>query len=110
MNNPATKGADIVRDPTDIPAEIGVRPPQTVRVDLEAVEVEGQLADGTTYTFWTFNGQVPGPFIRVRVGDTLEVHMKNMANSAMAHSVDLHAVTGPGGGAVRIHAGPGGIP
>lgn len=107
MNNPATKGADIVRDPTDIPAEIGVRPPQTVRVDLETVEVEGQLADGTTYTYWTFNGQVPGPFIRVRVGDTLEVHLKNSANSKMAHSVDLHAVTGPGGGAVMTTTAPG---
>ena len=107
MNNPATKGTDIVRDPTDIPAEIGVRPPQTVRVDLEAVEVDGQLADGTTYTYWTFNGQVPGPFVRVRVGDTLEVHMKNVPNSKMAHSVDLHAVTGPGGGAVMTTTAPG---
>ncbi len=107
MNSPATKGADIVRDPTDIPAEIGVRPPQTVRVDLETVEVEGQLADGTTYTYWTFNGQVPGPFIRVRVGDTLEVHLKNSADSKMAHSVDLHAVTGPGGGAVMTTTAPG---
>ncbi len=107
MKNPETKGADIVRDPTDIPAEIGVREPQTVRVDLEAVEVEGQLADGTTYTYWTFNGQVPGPFIRVRVGDTIEVHMKNLPNSAMAHSVDFHAVTGPGGGAMMTVTTPG---
>ena len=107
VKNPETKGADIVRDPTDIPAEIGVRAPQTVRVDLEAVEVVGQLASGATYKFWTFNGQVPGPFIRVRVGDTIEVHMKNMADSAMAHSVDLHAVTGPGGGAVMTTTAPG---
>jgi nitrite reductase (NO-forming) len=83
VSNPATKGADIVRDPTEIPAEIGVREPQTVRVDLEAVEVLGQLADGTTYKYWTFNGQVPGPFVRVRVGDTIEVHMKNMTGSSM---------------------------
>lgn len=107
VKNPETQGADIVRDPTDIPAEIGVRAPQTVRVDLEAVEVVGQLASGATYKFWTFNGQVPGPFIRVRVGDTIEVHMKNMADSAMAHSVDLHAVTGPGGGAVMTTTAPG---
>ena len=107
MNNPATKGADIVRDPTDIPDEIGARGPQTVRVDLEAVEIEGQLADGATYKFWTFNGQVPGPFIRVRVGDTIEVHMKNLPNSTMAHSVDFHAVTGPGGGATVTQTKPG---
>ena len=107
VSNPATKGADVVRDPTDIPAQIGVREPQTVRVDLEAVEIEGQLADGTTYKYWTFNGQVPGPFVRVRVGDTIEVHMKNLTNSTMAHSVDFHAVTGPGGGATMTQTKPG---
>jgi len=107
VNNPATKGADIVRDPTDIPAPIGVREPQTVRIDLETVEIEGQLADGTTYKYWTFNGQVPGPFYRVRVGDTIEVHLKNLTNSTMAHSVDFHAVTGPGGGATMTQTAPG---
>ena len=107
VNNPATKGSDIVRDPTDLPAPIGVRDPQTVRLDLEAVEVEGQLADGTTYKYWTFNGQVPGPFFRVRVGDTIEVHMKNNTSSTMAHSVDFHAVTGPGGGAMMTQTKPG---
>ena len=107
MNNPATTGADIVRDPTDIPAPIGVREPQTVRIDLEAVEIEGQLADGTTYKYWTFNGKVPGPFFRVRVGDTIEVHLKNLTNSTMAHSVDFHAVTGPGGGATMTQTAPG---
>ena len=65
-----TTGVDVVRDPTDLPAPLAVREPQTVRVDLETIEVEGQLADGTTFTYWTFNGAVPGPFIRVRVGDT----------------------------------------
>jgi nitrite reductase (NO-forming) len=107
VNNPATKGADIVRDPTDLPAPIGVREPQTVRIDLQAVELEGQLADGTTYKYWTFNGQVPGPFFRVRVGDTIEVHMKNSTTSTMAHSVDFHAVTGPGGGAMMTQTKPG---
>ena len=72
VNNAATTGADIVRDPTEIPATIPVREPQTVRIDLETVEIEGQLADGTTYKYWTFNGKVPGPFYRVRVGDTIE--------------------------------------
>jgi len=107
VNNPPTTGADIVRDPTDLPGPIGPREPQTVRIDLEAVEIEGQLADGTTYSYWTFNGKVPGPFFRVRVGDTIEVHMKNLTNSTMAHSVDFHAVTGPGGGAVMTQTTPG---
>lgn len=103
----ATDVVDIVRDPTDLPAPIGDRAPTTVRVDLETKEVNGQLADGTTYTYWTFNGQVPGPFVRVRVGDTVEVHLKNMADSKMPHSADFHAVTGPGGGAVFTSTTPG---
>ena len=98
---------DIVRDPTDIPAPIGDRAPTTVRVDLETKEVSGILADGTTYTYWTFNGKVPGPFIRVRVGDTVEVHLKNNPGSTMTHSVDFHAATGPGGGAVYSQTPPG---
>ena len=107
VSNPPAKGADIVRDPADLPGPIGPREPQTVRIDLEAVELEGQLADGTTFKYWTFNGQVPGPFYRVRVGDTIEVHMKNLTNSTMAHSVDFHAVTGPGGGATMTQTPPG---
>jgi nitrite reductase (NO-forming) len=106
-SNPATTGADVVRDPTDLPASLAVRSPETVRIDLEAVEIEGQLADGTTYTYWTFNGKVPGPFFRVRVGDTIEVHMRNLTNSTMPHSVDFHAVTGPGGGATMTQTPPG---
>ncbi|RPI92707.1 MAG: nitrite reductase, copper-containing [Chloroflexi bacterium] len=107
VDNPPTTGADIVRDPTEIPAPIGPREPQTVRIDLETVEIEGQLADGTTFKYWTFNGKVPGPFFRVRVGDTIEVHLKNLTNSTMAHSVDFHAVTGPGGGATMTQTAPG---
>ena len=109
VNNPATTGADIVRDPSEIPAQIqmGIREPQTVRIDFETVEIEGQLADGTTYKYWTFNGKVPGPFYRVRVGDTVEVHLKNLMNSSMSHSVDFHAATGPGGGAVFSSTMPG---
>ena len=109
VNNDPTSGADVVRDPTEIPAQIqaGPREPQTIRIDLETVEIEGQLADGTTYKYWTFNGKVPGPFYRVRVGDTIEVHLRNLTNSTMAHSVDFHAVTGPGGGATMSQTAPG---
>ena len=107
VNGDAATGADIVREPTDLPAPIGDREPENVRIDLETVEIEGQLADGTTFTYWTFNGKVPGPFFRVRVGDTVEVHLKNLMNSSMAHSVDFHAVTGPGGGAVYSNTLPG---
>ncbi len=99
--------ADISREPTDLPPPISRHEPQQVRVDLLAVEVEGRLAEGTTYGYWTFNGKVPGPFIRVRVGDTVDIHLKNSADSAMMHSVDFHAVTGPGGGAAALQVEPG---
>jgi nitrite reductase (NO-forming) len=99
--------ADISRDPTDLPPPVGKRDPQTVRVDLLAVEVEGRLAEGTTFGYWTFNGRVPGPFIRVRVGDTIDIHLKNAADSSMIHSVDFHAATGPGGGAAALQVDPG---
>jgi nitrite reductase (NO-forming) len=98
---------DIIRDPTDLPPPIHTRPAEVVRVDLETVELVGQLDDMTTYNYWTFNGKVPGPFIRVRVGDTVEVHLKNRGNSVMIHSVDFHAATGPGGGAAFTQTDPG---
>jgi nitrite reductase (NO-forming) len=98
---------DVIRDATDLPPPITRRNPETVRVHLDTVEVMGQLADGTTYRYWTFNGKVPGPFVRVRVGDTVEVTMKNADDSMMMHNVDFHAVTGPGGGAGATLAAPG---
>lgn len=103
----AASTVDVVRDPTDLPGPIGKRGPQHLKIELETVEVTGQLADGTTYHYWTFNKKVPGPFIRVRVGDTVEVALANADDSAMMHNVDFHAVTGPGGGAKATMAAPG---
>jgi nitrite reductase (NO-forming) len=99
--------ADISQQPTEVPPPIGKRNPQTIRVDLVAVELEARLADGTTYGFWTFNGRVPGPLLRARVGDTLDVHMRNSDDSTFIHSVDFHAATGPGGGAAATQVDPG---
>jgi nitrite reductase (NO-forming) len=99
--------ADISREPTDLPPPLAKRDPQTIRVDLLSVEVEGRLAEGTTFGYWTFNGKVPGPFLRVRVGDTIDIHLKNSADSSMVHSVDFHATTGPGGGAAALQVDPG---
>jgi nitrite reductase (NO-forming) len=99
--------ADISRQSTEVPPPIGNRPPQTVRVDLTAVELEGRLAEGTTFGYWTFNGRVPGPMLRVRIGDTVDVRVKNSADSTMIHSVDFHAATGPGGGAAATQVDPG---
>ena len=102
-----TDAADIVRDPGDLPGPIGPRQPQVVKVTLETTELTGKLDNGTTYGYWTFNGKVPGPLLRVRVGDTVEVTLKNPADSVMMHSVDFHAATGPGGGAHATQTEPG---
>jgi copper-containing nitrite reductase len=96
----------ISRDPADLPGPV-TRPAGHTRVNLEAVEVEGQLAEGASYRYMTFNGRVPGPLIRVRMGDTVELHLKNHAGSQLAHSIDLHAVTGPGGGSSLTQSSPG---
>ena len=90
-----TTGANIVHQPADIPRPIGDREPQTVHVDLKAVEIVGQLADGATYSYFTFNGTVPGPMLRVRVGDTVELTLSNAGDNHFPHSIDLHAVNRP---------------
>jgi nitrite reductase (NO-forming) len=101
------QGVDISRDPHEVGAPVGARGVQHLKVNLETTEVVGRLMDGSTYKYWTFNSKVPGPFIRIRVGDTVEVNLANAADSHMIHSVDFHAVTGPGGGAAVTQAAPG---
>lgn len=98
---------DIAKDPTEVGKPVGARAPQSITIDLETTEVVGFLTSGSTYRYWTFNNTVPGPFIRVRVGDTVTVNLKNSGDSHHIHSVDFHAVTGPGGGAAVTQAGPG---
>jgi nitrite reductase (NO-forming) len=93
--------APLVPPPVDRPGNA------RVIVNLETTEVKGVLADGVQYTFWTFGGTVPGPFVRVRVGDAVQIRLKNGAKSMHPHSIDLHAVTGPGGGAAVTQLGPG---
>ncbi len=105
----SAKTVDIIRDPSDVPPPVGNREPALVRVTLTAEEVIGDLdsASGTKYRYWTFNGKVPAPIIRVRQGDTVEVTLKNDPGSHMVHSVDFHAALGPGGGAAFSQAAPG---
>lgn len=79
-----------------------------VVVELETVEKVMRLADGVDYAFWTFGGSVPGNFIRVREGDLVELRLKNHKHSSVPHNIDLHAVTGPGGGAAATLTIPGG--
>jgi nitrite reductase (NO-forming) len=90
-----------------VPPPIARKAPAKVVVHLEVKEVEMPIADGATYTFWTFGGRVPGKFIRIRQGDTVEFHLANAPDSKMPHNIDLHAVTGPGGGAESSFTAPG---
>ncbi len=98
----------VARNPTDLPPPIGRRAPQHIKVDLEAIELEGRLEEGATYSYMTFNGKVPGPFIRVRLDDTVELHLTNRSSNQLSHSIDLHAVTGTGGGSSMTQTAPGG--
>lgn len=76
-------------------------------VHLEIIEEDGEIVEGVDYTFWTFGGTVPGSFIRIMEGDEVEFHLKNHPNNKMPHNIDLHAVTGPGGGATSSFTAPG---
>lgn len=90
-----------------VPPPVARRHAAHVIVDLEVREVAKHLADGVDYTFWTFGGSVPGSFIRVRQGDLVEIRLHNHPSSKMPHNIDLHAVTGPGGGAASTFTAPG---
>ncbi len=71
------------RDPT-------APPPATATVhDIELVVEERimQIAEDV----WTFGGTVPGPTLRVNVGDVVNIHLVNPADSGVDHSIDFHA-------------------
>ncbi len=97
----------ILTSPPEVPPATGRSVPAKVIVELEVVEKELEISEGARYTFWTFGGTVPGSFIRVRQGDTVEFHLKNHPDSKMPHNIDLHGVTGPGGGAASSFTAPG---
>lgn len=81
--------------------------PAKVIVEFEVLEKTMPISEGVDYTFWTFGGTVPGNFVRVRQGDTVEFHLKNHPDNKMPHNIDLHAVSGPGGGATSSFTAPG---
>src|SRR5438128_515520 len=97
----------VLTDPPLVPPPITRDYPTRVMVQLEVRELVRRLADGVEYTFWSFGGTVPGKFIRVRQGDLVEFHLSNHPSSKMPHNIDLHAVTGPGGGATSSFTAPG---
>ena len=109
----ATMAAGAVPDGTarlplpGVAQPVGRRAPQVVPVELETREVVGLLDDGVAFHFWSFNGTVPGPMIRFRQDDTVELTLKNATDSTATRSIDLHGATGPGGGAAVTQVQPG---
>jgi nitrite reductase (NO-forming) len=97
----------VLTSPPNVPPPVNRSQPALVRVEIETKELKASIADGVDYAFWTFGGTVPGPFIRVREGDTVELTLENNGKSTYPHSIDLHAVTGPGGGAKVTQTVPG---
>jgi len=102
----------VVTTAPNVPPPITRKEAANVIVELEAHEWVGKLSDDNNYKFWGFGsagaaGTVPGPMIRVMVGDTVEIHLKNDKNSQESHNIDFHAVTGPGGGAAMLNTEPG---
>ena len=60
-------------------------------ITLTVEEKEMTVAEGYVQAVWTFNGTVPGPVIRVHLGDMIRVHLVNPATSKLSHSIDFHA-------------------
>lgn len=99
---------DISANPNDVPSE-PQKPDEdgVVRIYLKTQEVIAETAPGIYQNYWTYNKQVPGPMLRVREGDTIELTLENDKSSLHDHNIDLHAVNGPGGGATLTHVAPG---
>jgi len=93
--------------PPNVPTPVGRRKAKKLIVEMEILEKEGEMTDGVKYMYWTFGGTVPGSFIRTRVGDEVEFHLQNHPDNKLPHNIDMHAVTGPGGGAESSFVAPG---
>ncbi|MDG1950459.1 MAG: multicopper oxidase domain-containing protein [bacterium] len=98
---------DIGLDPSAVGEPIGEREPETVELTIHAKEVISEIGDNINFNYWTYDGTVPGPFLRVREGDTVQLSLSNDETSLHPHNIDLHAVTGPGGGAAVTLVEPG---
>lgn len=90
-------GAEVKADPSAPPYELRdptappLLPGNVHDITLTVEEKLMTVAAGFVQQVWTFNGSVPAPVIRVKVGDTIRIHLKNPATSALSHSIDFHA-------------------
>lgn len=72
-------------DPTLPPLQSG----ETVKIHFRAREVPVRVSDDVVVAAWTFEGNVPGPIVHCRVGDTVEFTLTNEVD--IPHSMDFHA-------------------
>ena len=89
--------SDVTADPNAAPYTLypakapALLPGTTHDITLTIEEKLMTVAPGFVQAVWTFNGTVPGPVIRVKVGDTVNIHLVNPATSKLSHSIDFHA-------------------
>ncbi len=98
---------DIGADPRAVPPAITRIENETVSLTLVAKEVIAEVAPCILFNYWTYNETTPGPMLRVKEGDTVELTLTNDPSSLHVHNIDLHSVTGPGGGASVTNVLPG---
>ena len=91
----------------NVPPPIARSYPTRVILNIEIKEHTQALADGVSYTYWTFGDETPGKFLRVREGDLVETHLSNHPDNSLAHNIDFHGATGPGGGGEASFVAPG---
>jgi nitrite reductase (NO-forming) len=92
----------------NVPPPITRKEQRRVVVHWSIKESQAEVAPGVIYDdFWGFEGKVPGPMLRVRQGDLVEVHLTNDLHSMHTHNIDFHFVLGPGGGAGALRVPPG---
>ncbi|MDX1586317.1 MAG: copper-containing nitrite reductase [Balneolaceae bacterium] len=97
----------VAADPTDIPDPIERTTPKTHDITLESKDVIAEIEPGVEFKYMTYGGQVPGPMIRVRQGDTVNLTFVNNQQNTLIHNVDFHAVYGTGGGSEATLCPPG---
>lgn len=66
-----------------------VSPERTTKQQFTAREVPLRISDDAVISAWTFDGNIPGPILHVRQGDTVEFTLLN--HGSIPHSMDFHA-------------------
>src|SRR3989344_9558869 len=74
---------DISRHASDLSSPITRNADGSVVIKLETREIISEIAPGTTYQYWTYNGTVPGPFLRVREGDNVEIQLTHIGDEVL---------------------------